>query len=240
MLPPTTNQIDTSVTDTSVLLAAWKYETLMDHVLKITMGPTCFTFLIIAQMENVTASMRTIPTVMFYGGLSYGSWKGLRYIKNSEQEKLEEMRKGVGKADIEAPKIKLTPYGYGFSMFWRSVGVFFAGALITGTLEYTGYGLLKTSDKMYYRAGYFGLSGNVLGFYKGLESADRRHGLPPGSLLTSLLLTTMLYSASEYGFHRTIGKNSIPDYADVLTFSTLYLGYNLKYWSRIISRLQLR
>lgn len=235
-----TNNIETSVTDTSALLAAWKHKTLTDHVLKATMGPTCFAILILAQTDNPSRKMRTIPALTFYGMLPYGLWRGFRDIKNNERRKLAEIGKGGKNSKVKSNDTKLNPYRYGLSMLWHSVGGFFAGALVTGTLEYMGYGLLKTPEEKFYRGGAFSIGGGVVGFYKGLESANKRHGLPPGSPLTSLLLTTIVFSGFEYGYHKTIGENSIPDYAGVLTFSMVYIGYNLKNWYRIISIRQLR
>lgn len=223
---------DTSVIDTNALLIEWKHKTLTDKIVKFAITPYCYSVLVLSLNESPSRKIKFVPELIFYGGITYGILSGIKTVEKNERNKLAEIREG---RNLDKTNDSINMSFFPYSMGWRSIVGLFSGGIAAGSFEYLGYGLLKNSDNKTHDGNYW-IVWPIAGFYKGLESANKKYGLPSGSVFTSLLVAGLVYSAFEYSFYGTIGKNEIHPIAQGITFSMLYVGYNFKNRELIFSR----
>lgn len=226
---------DSMAIDTNALMIEWKHKTLTQNMIQTTVGPYCFYLLILAQTANPPQNLQFIPGLIFYSGASYGLLKGLKTIEQEERHKLEEIRSGITPKTMTKADRSINPGLLSYSMVWRSLFGLFTGAVTALSFEQLGHGLLKQPETKTHDGNYW-IVWPIAGFYKGLDIANEKYGLPSGSAFKSMLLAGLVYTAFEYGYYRTVGTNEIPPIAQGITFSILYIGYNFDNWKLVFSR----
>ncbi|HDY75189.1 MAG TPA: hypothetical protein ENH49_01560 [Candidatus Marinimicrobia bacterium] len=161
----------------------------------------------------------------------------MKTIQEEDKVKMWSIRNGVypEKKRLNINK-KIDPASCILSMVWRSILGFSVGGVIGASFDLISKGLLPDQNKNIEHVLVGMGAGAVYGFYKGLENANIKYGLPVGSPFKSILFAAITNYALEYSFYHTINKNSPPEKTQFLISFSIYFGYNYDHWKKIFSK----